>query len=194
MSILTTMVMGRNNTEIFGGKEKKKFMVQATIVLLLIFAFGIWFKQNYRFGAPKNHSACIDGHFFITNIKDLEPVRNGIFKYEARGIDTLIANEEWREPFADGAPMMKFLRGMPGDTVKVTTERVFINGEPVEGATGLALYKTLGQETPDHFHTTLTLAEDEYFFLGTSDDSYDSRYWGPVKKDQIQGRAYVLVE
>lgn len=87
--------------------------------------------------------------------------------------------------------MLKYMRGMPGDTVEVRkNDQVFINGEASEHGLLLAGEK-LGQPA-SKFYGKATLKEDEYWFLGTSPRSFDSRYWGAVTRDQIIGRAYPL--
>ena len=39
---------------------------------------------------------------------------------------------------------------------------------------------------------THLIEKDEFFALGTTIDSYDSRYWGTVNETQIVGRLYPI--
>ncbi|MGO8701916.1 MAG: signal peptidase I [Limisphaerales bacterium] len=122
---------------------------------------------------------------------------------------------------ADGIRLVKRVIGLPGDRLEMVNDRLYINGraaqyEPVSSSVGrdvpasthgprlFALEKA--PESPSHAVTLLPLAqarksfrpitipEGEYFMMGDNrDDSYDSRYWGPVKRDRIVGRALLVV-
>jgi type IV secretory pathway protease TraF len=72
----------------------------------------------------------------------------------------------------------------------VTREGTTVNGAAV--AEGLALARTLGRQA-SAFARTERVADGHYFFMGRSHDSYDGRYWGYVRADQIVGRAMKLL-
>lgn len=82
--------------------------------------------------------------------------------------------------------LMKRVAGLPGDQVRVDAGGVW-----VRIATGLALAPTLGRP-PESFHRTFTLGPEEYLLLGDTEDSFDARYWGPVRKDAIEASASIL--
>ena len=42
------------------------------------------------------------------------------------------------------------------------------------------------------FYGSRVLKDGEYWMMGTKYLSFDSRYWGPIKEDQIVARAYVI--
>jgi signal peptidase I len=122
---------------------------------------------------------------------------------------------------ADGARLVKRVIGLPGDRVEMVNDRLYLNGraaqyEPVSASVGRDLPPTTrgprlfavekAAESPSHAVTILPLAqarrtfgpltvpEGEYFMMGDNrDDSYDSRYWGTVKRDRIVGRASLVV-
>ena len=95
----------------------------------------------------------------------------------------------WSRLFADGTHMVKILVGLPGDRIEITPERTMVNG--VEVATGLDLAERLGQ-TPDAFARAFVVPEGEYFGVGKSDSSFDSRYFGLIKREQVLGKAWRL--
>ena len=76
---------------------------------------------------------------------------------------------------------------MPGETVQIIGEDIFINSELLTESFGKDPIKNPGIAV-----NPIQLAEDEYFVLGDNRTvSLDSRYEevGPVKKENIGGRA-----
>ena len=101
----------------------------------------------------------------------------------------------------EGLPtvFVKRLVGLPGETVDIDPPYVLINGERL---TEPAIFDTISSKQggySGYFQPEtlggpallpITLGPDEYFLLGdNSPRSYDSRYWGPVLREKIRGKA-----
>lgn len=87
----------------------------------------------------------------------------------------------------DNEYYIKRVIGMPGETVQIIGEDIFINNELLTESFGKDPIKNPGIAV-DPIH----LADDEFFVLGDNRTvSLDSRYEevGPVKKENIGGRA-----
>lgn len=87
--------------------------------------------------------------------------------------------------------LLKTIKAVAGDTVEVTTKGIIINGELqtnsqqfLEGR-GVKLYPL-----PVGYKHTLT--SGEYFVLGNTTHSVDSRYFGLIKKNDIYRRAILI--
>lgn len=87
---------------------------------------------------------------------------------------------------------IKRIIGLPGENVAVQSGKVLVNGRPLEE-----------RYLPPNFYTqdgailsegrTITLGPDEYIVFGDNrDHSSDSRSWGPVKRKEVVGRAWVI--
>ena len=112
---------------------------------------------------------------------------------------------------ADGTRLVKRVIGLPGDTVEMRQDRLVINGRPVgyteidrtapgrlsaredlpgrphriQVITDRAAYRTFGP---------VTVPEGTYFMLGDNrDNSHDSRFYGPVPREKIVGRATTVI-
>ncbi|MBQ9258292.1 MAG: S26 family signal peptidase [Neisseriaceae bacterium] len=85
---------------------------------------------------------------------------------------------------ADGERIGKQVKGIAGDTVEIKNGIVKINGQyltTVEyGAKKYNLPNT-------HWDTVYTLQQGELFLYGTSENSYDSRYWGAFPQERVLG-------
>lgn len=91
----------------------------------------------------------------------------------------------------DGETCISRVIAVPGDTVEITEEgAVLINGNLiVEDRIYSPTYPY-----PEFVGYPLTLASGEYFVLGDNRRSgVDSRYYGPVKSDEIQGTLIMVI-
>jgi len=84
---------------------------------------------------------------------------------------------------------IKRIIGLPGETVIVSENSVTIKND--EDPDGVALEEPyLG--SVGGTGTTITLGDDEYFVMGDNRrDSYDSRYWGAMPREDVVGRAFM---
>lgn len=86
---------------------------------------------------------------------------------------------------------VKRIIGLPGDRLEIRDKVVFVNGnalvEPYVQHT-----KYTNQPQRDNFGPVV-LDPDTYFVMGDNrEDSYDSRWFGPVSRSAIKGRAKYL--
>ncbi len=120
----------------------------------------------------------------------------------------------------DGRRLVKRVVGLPGDRIELRQDRLFLNGKAVEyGPTAEEALRDLGpsdragkvyarEQLPGRAHTMavipevlakrdfgpLVVPEGQYFMMGDNrDDSFDSRYYGPVERKRIVGRTSAVV-
>ena len=119
----------------------------------------------------------------------------------------------------DGVRLIKRLVALPGDTVELRNEVLWINGQSVEYGGAQELMEPIGQgrqtsalraseRLPEREHAVqflpqvpalrnfgpITVPADNYFFLGDNrDNSADSRYIGVVPRHLLIGRAHHLL-
>lgn len=86
---------------------------------------------------------------------------------------------------------IKRVIGLPGETVEIKDNEVIIyNKKYPDGFQLDEKYLALGQVTRGNLVTKLD--DNEYFVLGDNRlQSSDSRYWGPVNKSLLTGRAFL---
>ena len=145
---------------------------------------GSLFAERWQIRFDPQVFSCINVEFLLVDTKDREPRVGEIFAYRSKNAAPI---------YPDGTEMAKYVAAGPGDRVEITSDfRVLVNG--VERARGLPHTGDMPLEAVrKRFCGARVLGDDEYWMLGTSFRSFDSRYWGPIRSEQIVGRAYVII-
>lgn len=107
------------------------------------------------------------------------------FNEPARG-DVVI----FRYPRNPSKFFIKRVIGVPGDTITIESNKVFIKNEkyPEGFILDEPYVKSMDMDSP----ITESLGEREYFVMGDNrDQSSDSRSWGILQEERIVGRAFV---
>lgn len=95
--------------------------------------------------------------------------------------------------YSDTQDFIKRIIGIPGDSVSIKDGKIFINGTLLDESNYLAdtVYTSGGDAIAEG--QTITVGEDEYFVCGDNrPHSSDSRTFGPISKDKIKGKAWIV--
>ena len=123
-------------------------------------------KLSYRFGEPERFDIVVFYQFFDKKNQDRK-------------------NEKAYDLY------VKRIIGLPGETVQIVGDTIYINGEVLEENYGKDPI-----DDPGRASEPIVLGEDEYFVLGdnreVSIDSRDSDV-GNVKREWIEGKAWIRI-
>ncbi len=123
---------------------------------------------------------CLPGHrIFLVNTWNRTPARGELFAFVSRRTGF----------FSDGQLMLKKMSALPGDFVSVSSDSTLVNGSVA--ARGLGAAEHAGAD-PALFVRSFTVGAEEYFMVGESYLSLDSRYFGTVHEEDLLGRAYIV--
>jgi signal peptidase I len=88
-------------------------------------------------------------------------------------------------PFPSEYPFIKRIIGLPGDTVEIRDEKVFVDSIPLEEEYVMA--------PPNYTMQATQVPENEYFVLGDNrNNSNDSHSGWTVPRDNVIGRAWFI--
>ena len=88
--------------------------------------------------------------------------------------------------------------GLPGDTLELKNQTVFVNGQPLAEPYAHYLFPPADATQTDGFdlrrkYGPVTVPEGHYFMMGDNrDDSQDSRFWGFLPQSYVKGRALFI--
>lgn len=161
--------------------------------VLLAFAIGatlisIGLANGYRIGIDGQRlvgdPACLEETLFVLNMK--------LERAPTTGDHVVALMPDTGMPIGGraGNRIIKLVAAVPGDQIEVKGTELYINGHLKDR---LWLAKSIPGKKPGDFDTHFTLQANEYFLMGTSKESFDSRYWGKVHLEAIRGFAYPVI-
>lgn len=147
---------------------------------IIVTAAGLQTLQGrYWVGIDLQQYRCLPWTVYLVERSEADLERGRYYQVEARGLAPF---------FKDGTRFAKELVGLPGDHVRVVRGHVEVNGQQ-RGWLNPKILERVGKPY-QAFERDIVLGADEYWLMGTSWTSYDSRYWGPATRNQIRGEAH----
>lgn len=164
--------------------QGRQFLVRAGIALLITLGVLFYTADRFRLGIDDQVVKCLDPPrtWFIVDTAEQDLRRGQLIAFAANDL-----MQPWFQP---GQRIIKRVAGGPGDRIEIVDKQVRVNGAVV--ATGLALAGTMGTDPERFARETFTLGDEELWVMGDTTLSFDSRYWGVLKRNQVIGRAYAL--
>ncbi|POA78522.1 S26 family signal peptidase [Pseudomonas sp. DP16D-R1] len=157
-----------------------RFMIRALPLTALMVAASLYVTTRYGVGIDPQKNTCLDWRVFIIDKHNTSVERDGIYAFKSTQMEPY---------FRNGTVIIKYARGVTGDRVTVNTDQISINGT-VRGQ-GLLLADKLDMPTTRYVRDEI-VPLDKFWFMGTSSDSFDSRYWGYVGQSEVIGKAYPI--
>lgn len=165
-------------------------IIETVVVALSIFlVIYLFFMQPHQVNGQSMEPNFHSGEYVLTDKVSYGPA-NQTGTIRRGDVVVFHAPEASGCPKGTGCDFIKRVLGLPGDTIAVKDNAIWIDGKklpepyiPPENYTKAGEYTAGGRE--------IQLQDNEYMLIGDNRPySSDSRVWGPVGKEAIVGRAF----
>jgi signal peptidase I len=172
-------------------REWYESLLVAAIFVLFVRTFIV---QTYQVPTGSMESTILVGDHLLVNKFAYGPRLPGlakIFPYRDVHRGDIIVFKKPGDDIHDDDVLVKRAVGIPGDTILVQSKRLFVNGQPADGPYVQHIYEEI--EPRRDFFGPYVVPPGHYFGMGDNrDNSLDSRYWGPIPRDHIFGRPFLI--
>lgn len=159
----------------------KKQIKLVILVFMIVGMYMVYFFSRYTFGTNVAITSCLNARLLIIDTWDVDVQKGELAAFRM--------NKE--NPFyPSGLKWVKKVAGTGGSRIQVFEDRVVSDGQVIKLSMSYVLRK-LGK-TAGGFERTVQIPEGQYFLMGETLTSYDSRFWGTVSQNEIIGQAYVV--
>tara|TARA_Y100001951_G_scaffold105300_1_gene121621 strand:+ start:2175 stop:2690 length:516 start_codon:yes stop_codon:yes gene_type:complete len=166
-------------------KTQLNLVYHRSKAVLMLFAlmllFAIYFTQRYSIAFNGSNSDCLKATVFLIDKWDTNFTNEDIIAF--------VMNVE-NGLFETGRTWVKKVAAMPGQQVSVSHDDVIV-GEARYALSTSYVLKMLERDF-DSVVTSWTMSDEQVFMIGETLTSFDSRYWGPIQKSDVVGKAYAI--
>ena len=169
-------------TEVFAsvGSFISSFIETVVVALVLAVVLYLFIMTPHEVVGNSMHPTYKNGEYLMANkitYRFTEPQRGDvvIFKY------------------SDTQDFIKRVIGIPGDEVMIKDGSIYINGDKLNESNYLADSVITNGGSYIHEGQSITVPNGEYFVSGDNrPNSSDSREFGPISKERIKGKAWIV--
>lgn len=141
-----------------------------------------WLNTEWRLGLTFAELRCLEGTAFLIDVeREVAAERGDMLAYRARGLMPIAP---------DGQVVVKLVAAVPGDRVRVDASGIYINDVKWGELNPITMERT--GWTVQRVTREFVVGEGELLMLGDQPRSYDGRYWGPIRINQLEGKAWRL--
>jgi len=160
------------------------------VLLALTFAATSHFTGTFRLLIVVGELSCIPYKFVLvrmTRPENIDFQRGQLLAFLPYG--RLNENLNKRLEQANGSILVvKYLAGLPGDSLEIKGDRVSVAGRDFGP---LDLLEKL-EVQPGHYDRVQILQDGQLAMMGTEPGSFDARYWGPINFEEVVGVVYPI--
>ena len=167
--------------------KDKMFLIPAGCILIIAFMYSIWRVFFIPTGAmeptiPKGSKLISQRYVFSS------PKRGDVVIFSTENI-------KYGDSGLMGKNYIKRLIGLPGDTVEIKKGKLIINSVEYESEIYYTIPKPYESPYINSQRPVIMIPADHYFVLGdNSENSLDSRYFGPIPAQNIWARMIYLLK
>jgi conjugal transfer pilin signal peptidase TrbI len=158
-------------------RAKPFFYLFAFIVL----AFS-YFASRYSISFNVAISDCLKSRVFLIDTWDKRVFEGQLIAFQMN-VETTF--------YDTGAIWVKKVGAAGSKTVNVDENSITTNTQYFPLSAAYVLERL--ERQPDSLQATWQLKDDEIFMIGETLTSLDSRFWGPIKRTDVRGRAYAIL-
>jgi conjugal transfer pilin signal peptidase TrbI len=159
-----------------------KFSAQFAALCTVVGLSFTYFNMRYSFAFNAADSDCLYASFFLVDKWDKSVSKGELAAFVMNSPNAI---------HGVGGKWIKKVAATEGMTVHVDQDKTVIAGiEVVDLSLNYSL-QYLGMSISD-IQTDWLIPAGEFFMMGETISSYDSRYWGTVKQSDIIGKAYAI--
>lgn len=168
-----------------------------SVILMILLTIGVprtvapVLRERFQLGLDLQDYKCLPYTLYlfspgrvgspVTGIPNIELERGQLVAFTAH--DNIMQRRE-----LDGKRIVKVVAALPGDKVDVAEDQVFINGAKWGD---LTLMGTL-QKPKGSLDRSAIVPDGKVLLLGTTEHSYDGRYYGFIDQREINARVTVI--
>lgn len=179
----------------------REYLEPLLVAVVLAVFVRTFLVQAFQVPSASMESNLLVGDHILANKFALQPwggSGHGLFPVRRIRRGDVVVFKFPRDPQRD---FVKRCVGLPGDVVEIAAKRLYVNGEAVDEPyvrhddprtypRSLLLPERFSRR--DNFGP-LTVPPAHYFCLGDNrDNSNDSRFWGPLPRSLVKGRALLV--
>lgn len=186
-------------TASFQKSTAREYLESIIVAVILAMFVRTFVFQAFKIPTGSMKPNLLVGDHLLVNKFMFSPVASGLERalLPMRDIDRgdVIVFKFPEEPERD---FIKRVIGLPGETLELKNQTIFINGAPLVEPYANYLFPPTSDGADDSLdlrrrYGPVTVPAGHYFMMGDNrDDSQDSRYWGFLPKSYVKGRALFI--